>query len=70
MKAWRVFDKDCTTGTEIIFAETRGKAISYALSFKVSGPSQSVINDFSNMIHLKFTILIASRGHIASQFLQ
>ena len=33
MKAWRVFDKDCTTGTEIIFAETRGKAISYALSY-------------------------------------
>lgn len=33
MKAWSVTDRDCNTGNSyIVFAETRGKAISYALN--------------------------------------
>lgn len=32
MKAWVVKDKDGECGSEIIYAETRGKAIAYALS--------------------------------------
>ena len=31
MKAWRVFDKYCECGTEIVFAETAGKAKSICL---------------------------------------
>lgn len=32
MKAWVASDKNCDYGSEIIFADTRGKAISKALS--------------------------------------
>lgn len=32
MKAWIASDKNCDCGSEIIFADTRGKAISEALS--------------------------------------
>lgn len=33
MKAWYVTDNDCSGGTVVVFAETRGKAASWALRY-------------------------------------